>query len=504
MVLRQQNILESVQPSVREFLAAQPKRLLIDGRWEEARSGKTFETVDPATAEPLARVAEGDRDDIDRAVRAARRALDNEWSAVKPATRGKLLFRLADLIDEHAEELAQLETLDNGKSVTESLYLDIGYAAETYRYYAGWSTKIHGETVPVSPMVGDYLVYTRREPVGVVGVIVPWNFPMLITSWKLAPALAAGNTVVLKPAEQTPLTAIRLGELIQEAGFPDGVVNIVTGFGSTAGAALAAHPQVDKIGFTGSTETGRRVVEASTGNLKRVHLELGGKSPNIVFADAPLDAAVQGAFLGIYLNQGEVCCAGSRLFIEAPIFDAFVGELSKTAAQIQLGHGLEPDTQMGPLVSQQQLERVLDYMEIGTSEGASIAVGGERAGGDLSSGYFVRPTVFVDVRDEMRVAQEEIFGPVVVAMPFGDPEELVGRANGTMYGLAAGVWTRDIGRAHRLAAALKAGTVWINSYNMVDPAVPFGGYKMSGYGRDMGAEALSQYTQTKSVWVNLD
>jgi len=495
---------ERLAPAVSAFVSSGPKELLVGGEWVESASGKTFPTVDPATGETICEVYEAGAEDVDRAVRAARTALEGAWGSMTPAARGRCLLTLADLIEEHGEELAQLETLDNGKPLTESQYVDVPLVSEIYRYYGGATTKIHGNTLPVSPSVGRYFAYTLRQPVGVVGAIVPWNFPMLITSWKLGPALACGNTVVLKPAEETPLTALRFGELVEEAGFPEGVVNVVCGDGPGTGAPLAEHLGVDKISFTGSFETGRKIVEASKGNLKRLTLELGGKSPNIVFADSDLDAAVQGALLGIFLNQGEVCCAGSRLYIEASVYDDVLGRVVERAGEIALGHGLDDDTEMGPLVSEEQLARVLGYVETGVDEGATIVAGGRRPDDERLRGYFLQPTVFADVRDDMRIATEEIFGPVLSVMPFDNEESLVGRANSTLYGLAAGIWTENLKRAHRLAEALKAGTVWINGYNMVDPSAPFGGFKMSGYGRELGMDAIHDYTQVKSVWVNLD
>src|SRR3954449_2175992 len=474
-------------------------QILIDGKWSNAASGKTFDTYNPATGEVLARVAEGDRTDIDRAVKAARKAFDGPWSRMTESERGKLIWKLADLLEEHLEEFATLETLENGKPLTISRVADVPLAIDLFRYMAGWATKIEGATIPISVPYAPgakFLAYTRREPVGVVGQIIPWNFPLQMASWKLAPALACGNTAVLKPAEQTPLTALRLGELMLEAGIPEGVVNIVPGFGETAGAALAAHPDVDKIAFTGSTEVGRLILQAAAGNLKKVSLELGGKSPNVVFADADIKGAIRGAASAIFFNHGQCCCAGSRLFIEQPIFDQVVEGVAEQAKRIKVGSGLEPDTQMGPLVSAEQLERVCGYLESGFSEGAKAIAGGRKAS---DRGYFVEPTVLVNTQENMKVVQEEIFGPVVTAMPFTDPEEIVPRANNSDYGLAAAVWTRDISKAHRMAEQLRAGTVWINCYNIFDAALPFGGYKQSGWGREMGHDVLNLYTQTKAV-----
>jgi aldehyde dehydrogenase (NAD+) len=493
----------AVQPSVSAFLS-KPKKLLIGGEWVDAASGKTFATLNPATGEVLALVPEGDQEDIDRAVRAARKAFEEgPWPKMTPSERGRLLYNLADLIERNATELAQLETLDNGKPIRESLNADVPLTVDHFRYYAGWATKITGDTIPVS-VPGNYFNYTRREPVGVVGQIIPWNFPLLMAAWKLGAALACGNTVVLKPAEQTPLTALRLGELIQEAGFPDGVVNIVTGYGETAGAALARHMDVDKVAFTGSTEVGKLIMQAASGNLKKISLELGGKSPNIIFPDADFSKAIPGALMGIFFNQGQVCCAGSRLYIQKNVYDRVLSDMVDHAKKIKQGPGIDPTTQMGPLVSKEQLDRVTGYLEKGVNEGAEVLVGGEPAEGDLASGYFVKPTVFANVTDEMTIAQEEIFGPVVAAMPFEDIDEVIRRANLTAYGLAAGVWTTDIRKAHRVANAIKAGTVWVNCYNVFDAASPFGGYKQSGIGREMGSYALELYTQVKSVWVNLD
>ncbi|MDQ3697538.1 MAG: aldehyde dehydrogenase family protein [Gemmatimonadota bacterium] len=474
--------------------------MIIGGEAVDAASGRTFAVVNPATEEELARVAEGDAADVDRAVSSARETFESEgWQRTSARKRGEMLYRMAELVQAHRDELARLETLNNGKPLFESL-IDVKLTVETFRYYAGWADKIHGETIPVD---GPFLNYTLREPLGVVGAIVPWNFPISLAAWKIAPALACGNTVVLKPAEQTPFTGLRLAELALEAGFPPGALNCITGFGPVVGAPLVRHHDVAKIAFTGSTEVGRQVMREAAATLKKVGLELGGKSPNIVFADADLDAAARGALTGIFYGKGEVCAAGSRLLVEEDAVDELRAKVLDRAKRMVAGDPLNPKTRLGPLVSERQMRRVLDYIERGKSEGATLLSGGERCPLD-GKGYYVQPTIFGDVTRDMSIARDEIFGPVLAMMPFsGGVDGAAAAANDTMYGLAAGVWTRDIKKALRTARAVQAGTVWVNTYNMYDPASPFGGFKQSGFGRDLGVHALGEYTQVKSVWVDL-
>ncbi|BAQ11968.1 aldehyde dehydrogenase family protein [Sporosarcina sp. FSL W7-1349] len=482
---------------VREFLKG-TKKLHINGQDVESVTGKTFETLNPATGEVLAIVSEAGAEDIDMAVRAARKAFDEgPWSKMSAAERSRLIYKLADLMEENKDELAQLETLDNGKPILESSNADVPLAIEHFRYFAGWSTKIVGQTIPVP---GQYFNFTRHEPVGVVGQIIPWNFPLLMAAWKLGAALATGCTIVLKPAEQTPLSALYLAGLAQEAGFPEGVINVVPGFGGGAGAALVEHPQVNKIAFTGSTAVGKSIMRVASDTMKRVTLELGGKSPNIILPDADLSRAIPGALSGVMFNQGQVCSAGSRVFIQKKIFDNVVADFVSHAEKLKQGPGINQDTTIGPLVSKRQQERVVEYIEKGKSEGAELLTGGNHT----DKGYFVEPTIFADVRDEMTIAKEEIFGPVISALPFEDLDEVIKRANNTHYGLAAGLWTENIRNAHYVANRLQAGTVWVNCYNVLDAASPFGGYKESGFGREMGSYALNNYTEVKSVWMNLN
>jgi aldehyde dehydrogenase (NAD+) len=476
-----------------------PTKLLIGGQWRDSASGKTFATVNPATEEDIAQVAEGDAADVDLAVKAARQAFDSgPWRKTDARDRGRLMNRLADLIERHIDELAELETLDNGKPISESRQADLPLVVDCFRYYAGWADKIHGQTIPIR---GNYFCYTKREPVGVAGQIIPWNFPMLMVAWKWGPALAAGCTVVLKPAEQTPLTALRMGELALEAGYPAGVINIVPGFGETAGAALVAHPGVDKLAFTGEGRTAQIIMRGAADTLKRITFELGGKSPNIVFADANLDAAVDGALLGLYLNQGQCCCAGSRLFVQDSVHDRFVDQLAARVKARRLGDPFDPATQQGPQVDRAQFDKILSYIDKGRAQGATCVTGGQRYG---DKGFFIAPTLFTDVRDDMAIARDEIFGPVLSVIKFRDIEEVIERANTTDYGLAAAVWTRDIGKAHAIADRVRAGTVWVNCYDVFDAAAPFGGFKRSGIGRELGEKALDNYTELKTVTVALD
>ncbi len=494
----------ALEATVQDFIRS-PRKMLIGGQWVAADSGETFEIYNPSTDEVIGHAQSAGKSDVDKAVKAARKAFESgPWATMSPAERGRIVWRIGDLIMHYQEELAQLESLDNGKPISIARAADVPLAAEHFQYMAGWATKLNGDSitpsVPYAPGA-EWHAYSRREPVGVCGQIIPWNFPLLMAAWKLGPALATGNTIVMKPAEETPLSALKLAEIMQEAGVPDGVVNMITGFGETAGAPLAAHPDVDKIAFTGSTEVGRLILEGANVNLKKVTLELGGKSPNIVLEDADIDKAIAGAANAIFFNHGQCCAAGSRLFVQESVYDQVLEGMVDYARNIKLGPGLDPETQMGPLVSRTQLERVTGYLESGQSQGARAAAGGGRGEG---SGYFVEPTVLVDVKDDMKVVREEIFGPVVTATPFKTfDDELIRRANDTVYGLASGLWTQDITKAHKLASKLRAGTVWVNCYNIFDAALPFGGYKQSGWGREMGAEALNNYTETKTVTIGL-
>ena len=478
-----------------------PGKLIINGEAVDAASGKTFTTVNPATEEPICEVAEGGPEDVDRAVKAARAAFDSgPWPKMKPAERQRLLWKWSELIEKHADEIARLETLDNGKPIFESRLVDIPMVVNTFQYFAGWATKIAGETLPVNPA---FFTYTLREPIGVIGAIIPWNFPMIMTGWKTAPALAAGNTVVLKPAELTPLSAIRIGELAIEAGLPPGVFNVVPGKGSIAGEAMVQHPLIDKISFTGSTQVGRHIMKTAADSMKKLTLELGGKSPNIVFADADLDAALKGATMGIFYGKGEVCAAGSRLLVESSIYDDFVAKLAERAKKMQPSDPLDPKSRLGALVSQEQMTKVLGYVESGRKEGARVIAGGERQPVN-GKGWFMQATVLDGVDNSMRVAQEEIFGPVLSVIRFDGVDDAIAKANASDFGLAAGIWTQNVKKAHAVARRIQAGTVWVNTYNFYDAGMPFGGYKQSGFGRDLGPECLRDVTQTKSVWVSVE
>jgi aldehyde dehydrogenase (NAD+) len=488
-------------PAAKPRKAGPPKvkdqPMLIGGKWVDSQSGKTFETLNPATGEVTCRIAEGDKADVDLAVKAARKAFESgPWPKMNASDRGRLLHKLADAVEANIDELAALESLDNGKPMAIARAADLPLTVKCYRYYAGWADKMHGKTIPID---GNYFCYTRLEPVGVVGQIIPWNFPLLMQAWKWGPALAAGNTVVLKPAEQTPLTSLFVARLAQEVGFPDGVINVVPGYGPTAGAALSGHMDVDKVAFTGETNTGKIVMTAAAqSNLKRVSLELGGKSPNIVFADADLDAAIEGAYFALFFNQGQCCCAGSRLYVEEKVHDKIVDRLLEKAKQQKLGDPFDPATTQGPQVSREQMERILGYIESGNKEGAQCLTGGRRFG---DKGYFVEPTLFTGVKDDMKIAKEEIFGPVMQVLKFKDVDDVIERGNRTAFGLAAAVWTKDITKAHRIANGLRAGTVWVNCYDVFDAAAPFGGFKQSGIGRELGEYALELYTEVKTVTV---
>lgn len=470
----------------------------IDGRWVPAASGKTFATVNPATEEEITRIAEGDADDIDVAAKAARHAFDEgPWRVMDARDRGKLMFALADRIEEEIDSLAALETLDNGKPLKDSRHVDLPLAIDCLRYYAGYADKIHGNTIPIR---GNHFCYTRREPIGVAGQIIPWNFPILMTAWKWGPALAAGCTIVMKPAEQTPLTCLRLAQLAKEAGIPDGVINVVPGYGPTAGSAVVKHPLIDKIAFTGEHRTAQIITRESADTLKRLTFELGGKSPNVVFADADIDAAVRGAYVGLFLNQGQCCCAGSRVFVEKSRHEEFVEKLTALTNRRKVGDPFARDTEQGPQVDKAQFDKILSYIDKGKNEGATCVAGGNRVG---EKGFFIEPTIFDNVDDKMAIATDEIFGPVLSVLTFEDKEDMIHRANHTFYGLAAAVWTRDISLAHEFAARVRAGTIWVNCYDVFDAAAPFGGFKMSGYGRELGEEGLKAYTESKTVTVAL-
>jgi aldehyde dehydrogenase (NAD+) len=489
----------SMAPATSQDVKIKYTQCLINGEWQAAESGQTFETINPATGDVIANVAAADAADVDKAVIAARRAFETgPWPTMSGTQRGGLMFKLADLIEQNAKTLARLESLDNGKTLTDSLKVDVPLTVACYRYYAGWADKIHGKTIPVN---GPFFCYTRHEPVGVCGQIIPWNFPMLMQAWKWAPALATGNTVVLKPAEQTPLTALHVAQLALEAGYPPGVINVLPGMGPTAGGAIARHMDIDKVAFTGSTEVGHLVMQdAAKSNLKRVSLELGGKSPNVIFADADLDAAVEGAFFGLFFNQGQCCCAGSRVYVEEKVHDEFVGRLVDKARQRRVGDPFDAKTQQGPQVSQEQFDRVMGYIGAGKEQGAKMLCGGNRVG---DRGFFIEPTVFGDVADDMTIARDEIFGPVMSVMRFKSADEVIERANRTTYGLAAAVWTKDINKALRIANSVRAGTVWVNCYDVFDAAAPFGGFKQSGIGRELGEYGLEEYTEVKTVTVKL-
>jgi aldehyde dehydrogenase (NAD+) len=482
----------TARPTIRQT------QCFIGGEWVPAASGKTFETINPATEEVIAQVAEGDAKDVDAAVKAARKALEQgPWGKMDARDRGKLMYRLADLIESEAAELAALETLDNGKPIRDSKGADLPLTVDCLRYYAGFADKLTGQTIPIR---GNYFCYTRREPVGVAGQIIPWNFPMLMVAWKWGPALAAGCTIVMKPAEQTPLTCLRMARLAQKAGIPDGVINVVPGYGPTAGAAVVKHPGVDKVAFTGEHRTAQIIMRDASETLKRLTFELGGKSPNIVFADADLDAAAIGSHFGLYFNQGQCCCAGSRLFVQEKVYDQFIDKLVGLNQNRKMGNPFDPETEQGPQVDQAQFDKIMHYIDVGKSQGAQCLTGGQRWG---DKGYFIEPTLFTDVRDDMDIAREEIFGPVLSVLKFKDVDEIARRANDTFFGLAAAVWTRDISKAHRLAHAIKAGTVWVNCYDVFDAAAPFGGFKMSGLGRELGEKGLDAYTESKTVTVSL-